>query len=82
METINLVIDIICISETWINENTHCDSFFPGYQSFHSMRENRRGGGVAIYVRNYFQANVIEDLTCNAEYCWSWQYYGSSKYLL
>ena len=32
------------------------------------MRENRRGGGVAIYVKNYFQANVIEDLTCNTEY--------------
>ena len=33
--------DIVCFSETWLNECGHLDDYFPNYRSFHSTRTNR-----------------------------------------
>ena len=48
LATIEVDFDVICLSETWLNSDKPYDCYFPGYKSFHSMRSNRRGGGVAI----------------------------------
>lgn len=48
----NSLIDIICVSETWLNENTS-DSFIKlnGYKLYRADRKTR-GGGVAIFVKS------------------------------
>ena len=50
--------DIICISETWLDESL-CNLYnFEDYHAYHSHRSTR-GGGSSIYVRNIFQCSVI-----------------------
>lgn len=47
----NSGVDIVCVSETWLNENTP-DSLvsLKGYKIYRADRKSH-GGGVAIYVR-------------------------------
>ena len=57
-------IDILCVTETWLStKSTPLGSSLitlPGYQSpFRRDRSGRRGGGVAMYVRNGITATVI-----------------------
>ena len=52
---------IIALTETWFKNNDdvnlHC---LEGYQiSFTSIRSGRRGGGVAIYVSECLQAELV-----------------------
>ena len=47
-------IDIIAITETWINSNSKhflAEFHIPGYNLFKFDRVGRRGGGVAVYIR-------------------------------
>lgn len=55
----NSLVDVICISETWLDEGIS-DSFISlkGYKIFRSDRK-KRGGGVAIYVRNGIPCKFI-----------------------
>ena len=58
-------LDIIGITETWIQEKTKDfigEHEIPGYKLFKKDRLNKKGGGVMIYVRNHL--NPIE---CNLE---------------
>lgn len=55
--------DVISLTETWLN----CDELvyynLTGYTACHSVRQSKRGGGVAIYVKNIYkskQCQVIE----------------------
>ena len=49
ISTLNLNFDVICLSETWINESNLSDNhLFPLYNSGHSSRPpGKRGGGVS-----------------------------------
>ena len=54
-------IDIICMNETWVtpvNQDLHNIS---GYQVVHKCRENRRGGGIAVYVNFKFPFIKLEE---------------------
>ena len=44
--------DIICLTETWLNDNRFIENIFPEYNQFHSMRpaDQPPGGGVAVLV--------------------------------
>ena len=52
IETLNVKFDIICLSETWLNDSNIIDNhFFPLYNSYHSFRPaGKRGGDVSIFV--------------------------------
>lgn len=55
--------DIISITETWLNtSDKHLISEvnIPGYNTFLNCRENKRGGGVILYVKNSISAIEIE----------------------
>ena len=46
--------DIISITETWLNTSEKhliSEANIPGYNMFLSCRENKRGGGVILYVK-------------------------------
>ena len=42
---------MIAISEICLNKDTTLYYNFDGYDAFHIVRENKRGGGVAIYIK-------------------------------
>ncbi|XP_075157728.1 uncharacterized protein LOC142230995 [Haematobia irritans] len=54
----NSDIDIVCVSETWFRSSTP-DSLvgLKGYKVFRADRSSR-GGGTAIYVRDYLRCNL------------------------
>lgn len=57
-------IDVLCFSETWLNSDISnddllLDGFHPPYRN---DRIGRRGGGVAIYVKNNLHTTIRNDL--------------------
>ena len=53
-------LDIIGLSETWLSAGNSSDSIgVPGYTLVRNDRE-RRGGGVAIYLKKSFKFNVLD----------------------
>ena len=61
LSSLNHKFDIIAISETWANESNEQTFTFHGYDAFHTVRKNKRGGGVALYV--------TQELACKLLYC-------------
>ena len=62
---------IIAISETWFkesnwdgNEVTHFDDAFLGYKLYCNSRNNKSGGGVAIFVCEYLLRNCQSPNIC------------------
>ena len=62
------VFDIIILTETWAKGETNTLCYIPGYNSTHNFRENRRGGGVSIFVRDSINYNVIETIDISNDY--------------
>ncbi len=61
--------DIICITETWLNiSDKHLISEvnIPGYNMFLNCRENKRGGGVLMYIKDYINATEINRISSAA----------------
>ena len=55
--------DIICIGETWLKSSIPDDAVsLPDYQLFRNDRQNKMGGGVAIYVHESVPAKRRTDL--------------------
>lgn len=54
--------DIIVLTETWLRKD-EAPPHIQGYKSITISRENRRGGGIAVYVKNSYQYIVLDDLT-------------------
>ena len=59
--------DIIILTETWASNETQTLCYIPGYNSTHNSRENRRGGGVSIYVKESINFSVIEAINISNE---------------
>ena len=53
---------MIAISETWLEPGDNQDTLLrlDGYTMTHMARENRKGGGVAIYVNDSLDYRVID----------------------
>ena len=54
--------DIISITETWLNisaKHLISEVSIPGYNMFLNCRENKRGGGVIMYVKDNINATEI-----------------------
>ena len=56
----NIVIDVLCLCETFISNISESQCDISGYRAFHAYRKDRTGGGVSIYVKN--DINVYEVL--------------------
>ena len=52
LERLKIKFPIIGISETWLDDSFHCVDI-PGYNFLHKHRNDRSGGGVALYVADY-----------------------------
>ena len=55
-------IDIACLTETWLNENTKDQIAINDYVNFHTIRKNvlRSSGGVSILVKENIPANLVD----------------------
>ena len=61
--------DIIALTETWLNTGNMNDYSIEGYVTYHSVRENRTGGGVALYFKPGFQCKVLNDFSLSLGNC-------------
>ena len=69
IDDLKLSFDIIAISETWAETYTIYGFTLNGYEAFHIVRGQRKGGGVALYVHRRFncairvvQCKVVEQI--------------------
>ena len=60
--------DVICLTETWVRQPDLIDDVFSDYHSFHSIRRNRIGGRVVIYVSKQFACNISPIQTVNGDF--------------
>ncbi len=79
--------DIIAITETWIdtnNKNFLSEFKIEGYELFHENRKGRRGGGVAIYVKETLRFTVNNSVRANvnSESIWADILNGREKLVL
>ena len=58
IDDLKLSFDIIAISETWAEADTIDGFTISGYEAFHIVRGQRKGGGVALYVRRRFNCAI------------------------
>ena len=63
LSSLNYKFDIIAISETWVSEPEHNKFNINGYDVYHTNRKNKRGGGVALYVK---QELACKFLSCKS----------------
>jgi hypothetical protein len=54
---------VIGVSETWLNDDTFNMVNLPGYNFISNHRRGKTGGGVGLYLGDYFQYKLIQD--CN-----------------
>ena len=52
--------DLIGITETWWDDSHDLNIAIVGYNSFKKNRRNRKGGGVALYVKNAHSCTEIQ----------------------
>lgn len=68
-EHLHLKFSVYGFSETWIHERTPLLFHMDDYSFYHSDRSNRKGGGVALLVHNYFNVKVRKDIILSDNYC-------------
>ena len=58
---------VIMLSETWFSANTCHD--VQGYTGFHTYRADKTGGGVSVFIRNFYTStHVAKFSVCHAYY--------------
>ena len=67
LEQSSVVVDVIVLTETWFRNNDK--GIIDGYNGYHDNREEKRGGGVSIYVRSIYQSSVINNVYVSADIC-------------
>jgi len=61
--------DLIAITETWWDESHDWNTLIEDYRLFRRDRQSRRGGGVALYVRNWIDCEELCLRTQHRELC-------------
>ena len=61
--------DIMCFTESWLKDSNKCIYNMEGYNDFHNLRNNdRRGGGISVYVSNSYNTKLISKCTIIEKY--------------
>lgn len=55
------------MSETWLKSSKGTDFIMNGYEMFHTNRQNKKGGGVAIYIDKNLDYKVVENMSLAVE---------------
>ena len=62
--------DIVAITETWWDDSHNWSAAVDGYKIFRRERQGKRGGGVALYVRECFDCLELNDGDDKVECVW------------
>ncbi|PKU36299.1 mitochondrial fission process protein 1 [Limosa lapponica baueri] len=62
--------DIVAITETWWSDGHDWNAVMNGYKFFRRDRQGRRGGGVALYVRECFDCIELDFCDDKVECLW------------
>ncbi|KAK4810556.1 hypothetical protein QYF61_004519 [Mycteria americana] len=62
--------DMVAITETWWDDSHNCSAAMDGYKLFRRDRRGRRGGGVALYVRECLDSLELDDGDDRVECLW------------
>ncbi|GAB0203241.1 mitochondrial enolase superfamily member 1 [Grus japonensis] len=62
--------DIVAITETWWDDSHNWSAAMDGYKLFRRDRQGRRGGGVALYVKECFDCLELNDGDDRVECLW------------
>ena len=57
--------DLVAITEMWWDHSPNWSAAMTGYRLFRRDRQHRRGGGVALYIRECFDVVELETETGN-----------------
>ena len=61
----NLDISVLVLTEVWM-DNLNDWTEIPGFKAYHTIRENRKGGGVTILVNEFIESVLLENISiCN-----------------
>lgn len=57
----NVNVSAVCVSETWFDKKHNSKLVsIPGFTLIRNDRKNKRGGGVAIYLKNNFKFQIVK----------------------
>ncbi|KAM9590859.1 uncharacterized protein ACIBXB_005907 [Morphnus guianensis] len=62
--------DLVAITETWWDDSHDWSAAMDGYKLFRRDRQGKRGGGVALYVRECFDCTELHDSDNKVECLW------------
>ena len=62
LHNIGHTFDVIAISESWLNDNNVIPEL-QGYECCHQSRKNKNGGGVALYINNHLNFQILNKLS-------------------
>ena len=62
--------DLVAITETWGDQSHDWSAAMPGYKLFRRDRQHRRGGGVALCIRESFDVVELEAGNDKVESLW------------
>ncbi|KAJ7414527.1 hypothetical protein BTVI_40948 [Pitangus sulphuratus] len=62
--------DVVAITETWWDDSHDWSAAMDGYKLFRKDRQGRRGGGVALYVRDSLGSAELEVSNNKVECLW------------
>lgn len=55
--------DLFAVTETWLTSEDStalAELSVPGYKLLHCQRKNRRGGGTALFFKNFFDVEMVD----------------------
>ena len=67
--TLEVMFDVIALSETWLNDNSSDTVNLDGYDFVSCPRSSKRGGGVGLYIKNSLQHKYLPLLSKSIDNC-------------
>ena len=65
---LNKKFNILCFSESWLNDYNKNLCTIERYDAFHNVRcDGRRGGGLPVYISNVFKSKIIHPCTISPQ---------------